>query len=120
MSSSLDIQKFLKGMGEARQRAESAATRAINKAAQHTIGQAQKLAPVDTGALKASGTALPAENQDGRITATIGFNTNYAAAVHERLDVHHDQGQAKYLEVPLRQMDAKLTDFVKEEVRKAL
>jgi hypothetical protein len=120
MSASCDIKQFLKGLGEARQRAETAAVRAVNKAANHTIGQAQKLAPVDTGALKASGTALPAENNDGQITATIGFNTDYAAAVHERLDLYHKQGQAKFLEVPLRQMEVKFKDFVMEEIRKSL
>jgi hypothetical protein len=31
----------------------------------------------------------------------IGFNTEYAAAVHENLNAHHTVGKAKYLEDPL-------------------
>lgn len=38
----------------------------------------------------------------GPLAYEIGFNTEYAAAVHERLDLHHDQGQAKYFERAIR------------------
>lgn len=38
----------------------------------------------------------------GTIEMLIGFNADYAAAVHERLDLHHDQGQAKFLEAAIQ------------------
>jgi hypothetical protein len=46
------------------------------------------------------------------IEKTVGFNTNYAAAVHERLDQQHEQGQAKYLETAMRNNAAKFESFV--------
>ncbi|MGB7157118.1 MAG: hypothetical protein WBD40_03565 [Tepidisphaeraceae bacterium] len=120
MSASTDISSFLKGLGEARARGIAAARRSVSRFAQHVIGDAQELAPVDTGALKASGTALPAEAKGTEISAQIGFNTNYAAAVHERLDVNHDQGEAKFLETAMRKNTPKMAEFVIDEVRKAL
>src|SRR5690606_18878876 len=84
MSASADISKFLAGLAQARERAIEAATEAVDLAGEHIIGDAQQLCPVDTGALQASGTTLPAEVADGKITKVIGFNTSYAAAVHER------------------------------------
>jgi hypothetical protein len=35
-------------------------------------------------------------------TVSVGFQTAYALVVHERLDVHHPVGQAKFLEEPAR------------------
>ena len=34
---------------------------------------------------------------------TVGFGANYAAPVHENLEVFHPNGQAKYLEQPVRE-----------------
>lgn len=48
--------------------------------AEGILGEAasQDSIPIKTGALQSSGTII-----DGRNSTTIGFNTNYAAAVHE-------------------------------------
>lgn len=139
----LDVSKFLSGLDDAaRKRVEPALLSAVNKVAAHTIGQAQKLAPVSPpnrfipgkrknkiknprwtghqGKLKESGIALPAEIVGTKITAVIGFNTNYAAAVHERLDQHHDQGQAKYLSVPIQKNQALFPQTVAAEIKKVL
>lgn len=58
---------------------------------------AQKLVPVDTGNLKGS-----AYTTKGDTTVTIGFTANYAIFVHENMEAHHKVGQAKFLEVALR------------------
>ncbi len=118
---SFDVSKFLAGLsGEGKRRTIAAGVAAVDKFANHVVGKAQRLAPVDTGALKASGIAEPPEVAGNSITATVGFNTDYAAAVHERLDQHHAQGQAKYLEAPMRTEAHKLVPFVEKEMRKAL
>lgn len=85
---------------------------------EHVIGKAQKLAPVASGFLKNSGVAQAAVDSGNSIDQVIGFNAEYAAAVHERLNVHHDQGQAKFLETAMRSEAKKLTRFVKEELDK--
>ena len=120
MSASADISKFLAGLGEAQRRVEAAALQAVDQFGEHVIGDAQQLTPVKTGALKASGTTEPAVREGGKITKRIGFNTDYAAAVHERLDLHHAQGQAKYLETAVRNNAAKMAPFVAERVKRAL
>lgn len=39
---------------------------------------------------------------DGFSEVRIGYSAPYAVPVHERLDVYHPTGQAKFLEQPLR------------------
>jgi len=66
-------------------------------------GEAQKLTPVDTGNLR--GSAFPSiqemsgavEETKNRVSITIGFNAEYAAAVHENLEIRFRNGTAKFL-----------------------
>lgn len=61
-------------------------------------GEAQRRAPKDEGTLRASG--------HWEISGTKGkviFDTPYAAVQHERIDFHHTDGEAKYLEKPLKE-----------------
>lgn len=120
MSASSDMSGMLRGLGQARQRGLAAAQRGLDVAGEHVIGDSQQLCPAATGALKDSGTTLPAEAKGGSIEKVIGHNTNYAAAVHERLDVHHTKGQAKYLETAVRNNAPKIAGFVADAVRAAL
>lgn len=75
-------------------------------------------ARVDTGFLKASGNADEPTVSGASIYQVIGFNAHYAAAVHERLDLHHTDGQAKFLETAMRTEARKLVNYVKSEVKK--
>ncbi len=116
---SLDLSGFLKGMDEGRKLQLAAAQRAVDVFAEHVIGDAQQLAPVDTGALQASGTTLPIESEGDSIVKEIGFNTDYAAAVHENMVAHHDIGQPKYLTTALDQNASKLGPFIAAKVKEA-
>lgn len=63
--------------------------------------QSQMLVPVDTGALRNSAyTRHVGRGFD--ITVWVGYTVEYAVYVHERLDVHHPIGQAKFLEEPMQ------------------
>ena len=93
---------------------------AVDRFADDVIREAVWLAPRETGELKASGKALPAINQDGLITAEIGFNVYYAAAVHERLDLTHKEGQAKFLETAMRANVGRMKDYVIEAIKKEI
>lgn len=120
MSASADISGMLRGLRQARARGVAVAKRALDVAGEQVIGDAQQLTPVDTGALAGSATTLPAEEKAGSIEKTIGFATDYAAAVHERLDQHHEVGQAKYLETAMRNDAEKVAAYVAERIRKEM
>jgi hypothetical protein len=116
-----DTRQFIANLeGEAKKRAMAAAARAVDQYGQHVIGVAATLCPVETGTLQNSGLGLPAVQMGTNVAKEIGFNTSYAAAVHERLDLHHDQGQAKFLESAMVTEASKLRPFVKQELDKAL
>lgn len=82
--------------------------------------------PVDTGALRASGTVLPPEIKGSEVTVTLGYGggaVDYAVIVHERMGVHHPNGQSKFLEVPVlaasRGMDARLAERIRRDIERA-
>lgn len=120
MKITFDTSRFLRALTQTyKPEAQAAAARAVGVFGEAVMGKAQRLAPVDTGTLKGSGVTDDPVIEDGRIRSEVGFNTDYAAAVHERLDLHHPQGQAKFLEAPMREMAPKLAGFVQDELRKA-
>lgn len=125
MSASDDVARVIRQMRTARHSSAEAARRGLDLAGEHLIGAAQDLAPVDTGALKASGTTEPAEASREGLTKTIGFNTTYAAAVHERLDANFNTtanplAQAKFLETPMRERAEDVARFVANEIKGVL
>jgi HK97 gp10 family phage protein len=120
MSASADIASLLRAMQQAQSRAYAAAQAALDQAGEHVLADAQTLAPVRTGALKASATTEPAGRVGDTVLKLIGFNTSYAAAVHERLGVRHSQGQAKFLETAMRRSAPKVMQFIADEVKKAI
>lgn len=66
----------------------------------------EQYVPVDTGALRASGHVVPPKTDREKVTVELAFGgpaADYAVWVHENLDAHHNVGQAKYLEIPLRE-----------------
>jgi hypothetical protein len=88
---------------------------AINKEMQKVFLESQVLVPVNTGALKESGVFIPAQEMvpDGEMPrAYINYGNeevDYAVYVHEELEnAHEAPTQAKYLEQPLAQAQAKI------------
>lgn len=90
---------------------------------QETMAASKPLVPVDMGVLRASGTVFRPEFDGNRVSVTIGYGgaaSDYALVQHERLDYHHDVGQAKYLEQPARARAAGFGRRVSDGVRKRL
>lgn len=54
--------------------------------------------PVDTGILRASHYVAPPTESGNSIVVEVGVGTDYAAPVHERTEVRHAVGEAKFLE----------------------
>jgi hypothetical protein len=76
-------------------RAKAAASAALYQRALQIIALSDSMVPVDTGRLRASHfVGLP--DDSGKLK--MGYGANYAMPVHERLDVKHEHGQAKFLE----------------------
>ena len=72
-----------------------------------------------SGALRDSAIVEEPTNINGLVTVVVGFNTHYAAAVHEVLDAHHmAPTQAKYLERAMKEMQPKFYDYVKAQIQK--
>ena len=61
-----------------------------------------KQTPVDTGRLRQSFYISPPTNID-KPGVKMGYGTDYALAVHERTDVPHKTGKAKFLEDPVNE-----------------
>lgn len=97
-----------------------ASAEAIDVFGEHVLGDAQQLCPKLTGALAASATNVPAEISGGKVSKLIGFNTSYAAAVHENLKAKHSNGEAKFLETAVKENQGKMAGFVGEYVEQKL
>lgn len=54
---------------------------------------------------------------DGLSTTKVGYSAPYAVPVHERLDVHHPIGQAKFLEQPIRTEAKPMADIIRSRLR---
>ena len=73
------------------------AARALNVVAEETMTEAKIRTPVETGNLRRSGKVHQyAKPYD--LSADLSFGTEYAVYVHERVNVRHKTGEAKFLE----------------------
>jgi ketosteroid isomerase-like protein len=73
------------------------ASEGLQRALEHTLGEANKLVPLDEGTLRRSGRV----DVDG-LNGVITYDTVYAVRQHEELTWKHLPGrQAKYLEQPM-------------------
>jgi hypothetical protein len=113
----VEIGNFINGLHQHRDRTVALAILGVNQFGEWLIGRSQRLTPVKTGAMQASATTEPARLEGTMIVKRIGFNTNYAAAVHENLSAHHAVGQAKFLEVPMREDGPKFSGFVGNAIK---
>lgn len=91
-----DDREFQRRMAEYFRRAPQEALAELHDSGEAIIADAQVHCPVEWGTLQGSGTVDDSRLDQGEVT--MGFNTNYAAAVHENMDAHHSQGEAKFLE----------------------
>ena len=81
-------------------RTMDAATEGLALAAEHLLGKARAIVPLETGQLSRSGRA---EVDRAGLLAAVSFDTVYAVRQHEELTWRHPNGrQAKYLETPMR------------------
>jgi len=79
--------------------------RALNAETEVLAVDCARVTPVETGVLKGTVRAVPAERSGDTFTSGITAGSpgaeEYAWIVHERLDVHHPVGMAKFIERPV-------------------
>lgn len=116
-----------------RERMIDAAERAVTAAANDLLGRAQRDAPVDTGALRASGRVEVERTEDG-VEAEVSFNRPYAAAqevgyatMHRNGKVvewqarqHPKGGRSRYLGSNLEAMASRYEEIIAAAVAQAL
>lgn len=49
---------------------------------------------------------------DSEAVTTVGYSADYAVPVHERTDLRHPVGQAKFLEQPIRTEEKPMADII--------
>lgn len=104
-----------------RARVQAAGESALRVVAEDLLGEAQRLAPVEEGTLRASGDVEVEHGVGGMTVATVSFASIYAAAQHEGLDFEHPKGgQAKFLEQPLRAKAARYDRIIAAAISRAL
>lgn len=73
----------------------------LNEVAEETMTDAKQHTPVKFGTLKRSGT-VHKHATAADLTAALSFGTEYAVFVHERTELRHTVGEAKFLEHALQ------------------
>ncbi len=84
------------------------AAASLYRSAERTMTRSKEdFVPVDTGALRSTGTVMPPEITQNNITVELGYggpSVDYAVIVHEDPSAHHKPPtQWKYLETPLKE-----------------
>lgn len=98
---------------------KKAAGRALYAGANRIFRQSQSEVPVQYGILRGSGRVT----MEGETSVSISYGgaaSDYAIYVHERMDVHHPHGKAKFLEDPMTQLGPAEMRKVAQAVGKAM
>lgn len=97
-------------------RAARAAIRdALPDMAEAVLDASNALVPDLSGALQASGDTVVSGDE-----AAVFYDAEYAPIQHERMDLHHDDGQAKFLETGVRHALPQVRTVLSNELRAAL
>ena len=112
------LRRELEGLKEAYPNATAAA---VHQEALELLADSLLQVPVDTGTLRRSGYAEPPHDVRNPV-AVVGYGTDYALPVHERMEAQHPVGNAKFLERPFlaRQQNfvQRMIDRIRRNVEK--
>lgn len=114
-------------LGQIRRQVAEVSPEALDAAAQHVLEVAKGKAPLLIDVERANRHEVPgtlrnsgyAEVLDEN-TAVVGFRDFIAPRMHEDMELHHDDGQAKFLEEPLVTESDRVLHILAEHVSEAL
>jgi len=92
--------------------------RGLKKATKFLFDRTQEVVPVDNGDLKASGVWV-VEGDGFEAVGSISYLIFYAVYVHENLENFHPNGQAKYIEGPVREYRFVTVKIILDEMKKS-
>lgn len=116
------VKDFEKALLEAGALALPALAIAVQQEQEAVMTVAKERTPVDTGALRGSGTVLKPKIGTTSVTVEAGFGgaaSEYAVVVHERMGVNHPVGQAKFLESAFLERVKDIPKNIAERVEQA-
>lgn len=90
----------------------------LTRAAQRLRALSIPRTPIDTSNLRNKTRVIPATPNVAE--ALVVNDAPYAVIQHEKLDYHHDEGEAKFLERPLNEHRAELMHIVATDIRSAV
>ena len=92
----------------------------IYRMGQHLRSESVKQCPVNTGRLRASATVTPVKEEGDTFYVEVGYGTDYAIYVHERTELRHKVGKAKFLEDPLKENANNYKEWIRSAIRRVI
>lgn len=81
------------------------------------VGRESKIkTPVDTGNLRNSQT-VSSGNVGGEPAAAVAYQAAYAPFVHERVELNHPVGEAKFLEHAVDENTTRIIEIIRQEAQ---
>jgi len=117
LESEVDIAEFVKALRDYGGEMLTDAEAAVDEFCAHVLTESEVICPIKWGNLRSSGKLSTPQTQNGVVSQTISFSSDYAIFVHERLDLRHQPPtQAKFLETSIRANESKLEPFLVERL----
>jgi len=99
------IDNVIGGFDGAIDKGSKGVIQAVNDAGGNLLAESIKEVPHDIGTLQGTGNASEPKIVGTDIEVEVGYNTPYAARLHEHPEYHFQKGRkGKYLEDPLKRM----------------
>jgi hypothetical protein len=124
------MEKKYRGVGPADRAIREGVIDALEIVGADLTGKAQRIAPKDKGTLRASarweiegGTQFRAQNpgsMSASVQVNVIFDVPYAEVQHENTSMSHTNGQAKYLEGPLRSGALTYRSYIQQAIKQRL
>lgn len=92
-----------------------AAREGVRDAAELVRRDSDQLIPVDTGEFRGSSRVI----MNGQQEALISYSAPYAVIVHEKVEIHHQNGQAKFLEAALLSNTGAAAQAIADTIRRS-
>ena len=126
------VENVIRNIRKTKSRLASGVEKGVKRAGLYLLAESQKLVPVDTGNLKASG-VMRATGKGFNTNANVAYTAAYALFVHENTEMklkgqprpggrgHYwdpqGRGRSKFLEYPARTLAPKLRQIIRDSAR---